>query len=91
MARLENVTYEEIVSHLECVLELNGSEAGDDTPVSSILIALATSRPGSGDISSGIATNQVTLKMTVGKSSERKTLNSMTGCLLKRKPQTLNL
>ena len=33
MARLENVTYEEIVTHLERELELNGLEEGDDIPV----------------------------------------------------------
>ena len=32
MARLENATYEEIVTHLERELELNGLEEGDDIP-----------------------------------------------------------
>ena len=42
MARLENATYEEIVTHLERELELNGLEEGDD-----IHVPTAT-RPGTG-------------------------------------------
>ena len=33
MARLENATYQQIVTHLERELELNGLEEGDDIPV----------------------------------------------------------
>ena len=33
LARLENATYEEIVTHLERELELNGLEEGDNFPV----------------------------------------------------------
>ena len=39
MARLENATYEEIVTHLERDLELNGLEEGDDIHVPTLSTA----------------------------------------------------
>ena len=36
MARLENASFEEIVTHLERELELNGLEGGDEIPVSTM-------------------------------------------------------
>ena len=48
MARLENVSYEEIVTHLERELELNGIEEGDDIPVSTVTTVPAATRPGQG-------------------------------------------
>ena len=52
MARLENATYEEIVTNLERDLELNGLEEGDDSPVPTISAAPTATRPGTGLLSS---------------------------------------
>ena len=57
MARLENATYEEVVTHLERELELNGLEEGDDIPVSTMSTAPTATRPGTGLLSSGIDPN----------------------------------
>ena len=57
MARLENATYEEIVTHLERELELNGLEEGDDIPVPTMSAAPTATRPGTGLLSSGIDPN----------------------------------
>ena len=57
MARLENATYEEIVTHLERELELNGFEEGDDIPVPTMSTAPTATRPGTGLLSSGIDPN----------------------------------
>ena len=57
MARLENATYEEIVTHLERELELNGLEEGDDIPVPTMSTAPTATRPGTGLLSSGIDSN----------------------------------
>ena len=57
MARLENASYEEIVTHLERELELNGLEGGDDIPVPKMSTALTATRPGTGLLSSGIDLN----------------------------------
>ena len=57
MARLENATYEEIVTHLERELELNGLEEGDDIPVPTMSTAPTATRPGTGLLSSGFDPN----------------------------------
>ena len=57
MARLENATYEEIVTPLERELELNGLEEGDDIPVPTMSTAPTATRPGTGLLSSGIDPN----------------------------------
>ena len=57
MARLENATYEEIVTHLERELELNGLEEGDDIHVPTMSRAPTATRPGTGLFSSGIDPN----------------------------------
>ena len=57
MARLENATYEEIVTHLERELELMGLEEGDDIPVPTMSTAPTATRPGTGLLSSGIDAN----------------------------------
>ena len=54
MARLENATCEEIVTHLERELELKGLEEGDDIPVPTMSTAPTATRPGTGLFSSGI-------------------------------------
>ena len=53
MARLGNATYEEIVTHLERELELNGLEEGDDIPVPTMSTAPTATRPGTGLLFSG--------------------------------------
>ena len=57
MARLENASYEEIVTHLERELELNGLEGGDDITVPTMSTAPTPTRPGTGLLSSGIDPN----------------------------------
>ena len=57
MARLENASYEEIVTHLERELELNGLEGGDDITVPTMSTAPTATRPGTGLLSSGIDPN----------------------------------
>ena len=57
MPRLENATYEEIVTHLERELELNGLEVGDDIPVPTMSTAPTATRPGTDLLSSGIDPN----------------------------------
>ena len=54
MAQLENTAYEDIVTHLEKELELNGLEKGDDIPVPTMSTAPTAKRPGNGLLSSGI-------------------------------------
>ena len=57
MARLENATYEKIVTHLERELELNGLEEGDDIHVPTMSTAPTATRPVTGFLSSGIDPN----------------------------------
>ena len=57
MARLENATYEEIVTQLERELELNRFEEGDDIPVPTMSTAPTATRPETGLFSSGIDPN----------------------------------
>ena len=57
MARLENATYEEIVTHLERELELNGLEEGHDIHVPTMSTAPTATRPGTRLLSSGIDPN----------------------------------
>ena len=54
MARLENATDEELVTHLERELEINGVEEGDDIPVPTTSTAPPATRPGIGLLFSGI-------------------------------------
>ena len=54
MAGLENAIYEEIVTHLERELELNGLEEGDDIPVPTMSTAPTATKAGNGLLSSGI-------------------------------------
>ena len=57
MAQLEIASYEEIVTHLERELELNGLEGGDDITVPTMSTAPTATRPGTGLLSSGIDPN----------------------------------
>ena len=54
MARLENATYEAIVTHLEGELQLNGLEEGDHILVPTMSTVPTATRPGTGLFSSGI-------------------------------------
>ena len=54
IARLENATYDEIVTHLDRELELNGLEEGDNIPIPIMSTAPAAKQPGYGFLSSGI-------------------------------------
>ena len=94
MARLENATYEEIVTHFERELELNGLEEGDDIPVPTLSTAPTATRPGTGLLSSGIDPNitcnycQERLPKTQKK---RKNNAAMTGRIPRKKPQNVQL
>ena len=57
MATLENASYEEIATHLERELDVNGFEGGDDIPVPSMSTAPTATRPGTGLLFSGIDLN----------------------------------
>ena len=57
MARLEIATYEEIVTHLERELELNGLKEGDNFHVPTMSTTPTATRPGTGLLSSGIDQN----------------------------------
>ena len=57
MARLENATYEQIVTHLERELKLNGLEEADDIHVPTMSTAPTATRPRTGLLSSGIHPN----------------------------------
>ena len=85
MARLENATYEEIVTHLKRELELNGVEEGDDIHVPTMSTAPTATRPGTGLLSSGIDPNvtcnyckkQAMSKTIAENSKERRNKNAM--------------
>ena len=57
MARLENASYKEIVTHLERELELIGLEGVDDIPVPTMSTAPTATQPGTGLLSTGIDPN----------------------------------
>ena len=57
MARLENASYEEIVTHLKRRLELNGLEGVDDFPVPTMSTDPTATRPETSLLSSGIHPN----------------------------------
>ena len=87
MARLENATYDEIVTHLERELELDGLEEGDDIHVPTMSTAPTATRPGTGLLSSGIdpnvtcnyCKNRAMSKMTAKNSSERRNKSATAG------------
>ena len=54
MARLENATYEDIVTHLERENKMNGLEEGDDIPIATMSTAPTATRTGAGLISLSI-------------------------------------
>ena len=97
MARLENATYEEIVTHLERELELNGLEEGDDFPVPTMSTAPTATRPGTGLLSSGIdpnitiARNRDMPKTTAENSKERRNNAAKTGRTPRKSIQNIQL
>ena len=99
MARLENATYEEIVTHLERELELKGLEEGDDIHVPTMSTAPTATLPGTGLLSSGIdpattcnyCKNLGMSKMTAENSKERRNSAAMTGRILKSYIQNVQL
>ena len=99
MARLGNATYEEIVTHLERELELNGLEEGDDIHVLTMSTAPTATRPGTGLLSSGIdqiflaiiAKNLGMSKMTAANSKERRNNAAMKGRILRKNIQNVQL
>ena len=99
MARLENATYEEIVSHLERELELNGFEDWDDIPVPTMSTAPTATRPGTGLLSSGIDPN-ITCnyckkpdmsRMNAENLNERRNNAAMTGRIPRKSIQNVQL
>ena len=99
MARLENASYEGIVTHLERELELNGLEAGDDITVPTISTAPTATRPGTGLISSGIDPNVTCnyckkpghVKMTVENSNEKRNKDATMDRITKKNIQNVQL
>ena len=74
-AHLENGTYEQIVSHLERELELNGLEAPDETPMNTVTQQAPQQNP---DQRATIVKNQVTIQTKVVNSNEKKTKHEIT-------------
>ena len=73
-AHLENGTYEQIVSHLERELKLNGLEAPDEMPINTVTQQTPqqnTNKPR--PTCHHCKKNQVTIKTSVVNSNERKT------------------
>ena len=77
-AHLENGTYEQIVSHLERELELNGLEAPDEMPINTVTHKPHSKTLISPDQRATIVKNQVTIKTSVVNSNERKTKPEIT-------------
>ena len=71
-AHLENGTYEQIVSHLERELELNGLEAPDEMPINTVTQQAPQQNTKRPHQRTTIVKNQVTLKTSVVNSNERK-------------------
>ena len=99
MARLENATCEEIVTHLETELELNGLEEGDDNPLATMSTAPTATRPGTELLSSGIdpgincnhCQNRVIQKTNVVNSKRKKYKNARTTRIPKKSTQSARL
>ena len=98
MARLENATYEVIVTHLERELELTGLEEGDDIPVPTMSTAPTATRPGTVLLFSGIDPN-ITCNYfknpghvkDVGNLKERRNNAAMTDRILRKNIQNVQL
>ena len=72
-AHLENGTYEQIVSHLERELELNGLEAPDEIPINTVMQQAPQQNSDKPKPTCHIVKNQVTIKIRAFNSNERKT------------------
>ena len=71
-AHLENGRYEQIVSHLERELELNGLEAPDEMPINTVTPQVQSKTLKSPNQRATIAKNQVTIKISAVNSNEKK-------------------
>ena len=95
MAQHENASDEEIVTHLERELELNGLEVGDDITVPTMSTAPTATRPGTGLLSSGndpsvtcnYCKKPATSKMTAENSNERRNKDATTDRITKKNIQ----
>ena len=72
-AHLENGTYEQIVSHLEKELELNGLEAPDEIQLNTVIQQDTQQNSGNPNQLATIAKSQVTIEINVVNSNARKT------------------
>ena len=72
-AYLKNGTYEQIVSHLEKELELNGLEAPDEMPISTVTQQAPQQNSNEPTPTCHHCKNQVTIKISTVNSNERKT------------------
>ena len=63
-AHLEHGTYEQIVSHLERELELNGLEAPDEIPINTVTQQAHSKTPTSPNQRATIVKNEVTIKLS---------------------------
>ena len=77
-AHLGNGTYEQIVSHLEKELELNGLEAPDEMPINTVTQQAHSKTLISPDQHATIVKNQVTIKISAVNPTERKTKRETT-------------
>ena len=75
---LENGTYEQIVSHLESELELNGLEAPDEMPINTVTQQTPQQNTNKPRPTCHRCKNQVTVKTSVVNSNERKTKPKIT-------------
>ena len=77
-AHLENGTYEQIVSHLEKDLELNGLEAPDEMPINTVTQQASQQNSNKPRPTCQIVKNQVNVKISVVNTNERKTKHEIT-------------
>ena len=77
-AHIENGKYEQIVSHLEKELELNGLEAPDEMPTNTVTQQAHSKNLTSPYQRATVVKNQVTIKISVVSSNERKTKHEVT-------------
>ena len=77
-AHLENSTYEQIVSHLEREIEINGLEAPDETPINTVTQQAPQQNSNKSRPTYHHFKNRVTIKISVVNSNEKKTKRETT-------------
>ena len=77
-AHLENGMYEQIVSHLERELELNGLEAPDEMPINTVTQLAPQQNSNQPRTTCHHCKKQVTIKISVVSSNERNTKHELT-------------